>query len=105
MAQELLDEGVHAIIAPPFTYNGVPLIEAVDGQVPIISNASTDLAMADPARGAFLMSFSDPVQAAAAAEFAANGGAATAVTFSSPDDAVLHEHHLGVHRGLRRSRR
>jgi branched-chain amino acid transport system substrate-binding protein len=89
VAQELLDEGVHGIIAPPFTYNGVPLIEAIDGQVPIISNASTDLAMADPARGAFLMSFSDPVQAAAAAEFAANGGAATAVTFSSPDDAYF----------------
>ena len=89
VAQELLDEGVHAIIAPPFTYNGVPLIDTVDGQVPIISNASTDLGMADPARGAFLMSFSDPVQAAAAAEFAANGGAATAVTFSSPDDAYF----------------
>jgi branched-chain amino acid transport system substrate-binding protein len=86
VAQELLDEGVHAIIAPPFAYNGVPLIETVDGQVPVISNASTDLALADPARGAFLMSFSDPVQAAAAAEFAANGGATTAVTFSSPDD-------------------
>ena len=86
VAQELLDEGVHAIIAPPFASKGVPLIETVDGQVPIISNASTDLAMADPARGAFLMSFSDPVQAAAAAEFAADGGATTAVTFSSPDD-------------------
>ena len=49
MAQELLDEGVNAIIAPPFTYNGVQLIETVDGQVPIISNASTDLDMADPA--------------------------------------------------------
>ena len=70
-AQELLDEGVHAIIGPPFSYNGVPLIDTVDGQVPIISNASTDLALADPARGAFLMSFSDPVQAAAAAEYAA----------------------------------
>ena len=89
VAQELLDEGVNAIIAPPFTYNGVQLIETVDGQVPIISNASTDLDMADPARGAFLMSFSDPVQAAAAAEFAADGGAATAVTFSSPDDAYF----------------
>ena len=30
-AQELLDEGVDAIIAPPFSYNGVPLIETVDG--------------------------------------------------------------------------
>ena len=86
VAQELLDEGVDAIIAPPFAYNGTPLIDTVDGQVPIISNASTDLLLADPSRGAFLMSFSDPVQAAAAAEFAANGGATTAVTFSSPDD-------------------
>ncbi len=85
-AQELLDEGVDAIIGPPFAYNGTPLIDTVNGEVPIISNASTDLSLADPARGAFLMSFSDPVQAAAAAEFAANGGATTAVTFSSPDD-------------------
>ena len=88
-AQELLDEGVHAIIGPPFSYNGVPLIDTVDGQVPIISNASTDLALADPARGAFLMSFSDPVQGAAAAEYAAGEGATTAVTFSSPDDAYF----------------
>ncbi len=88
-AQELLDEGVHAIIGPPFSGNGVPLIDTVDGQVPIISNASTDLALADPARGAFLMSFSDPVQAAAAAEYASKEGAATAVTFSSPDDAYF----------------
>lgn len=88
-AQELLDEGVHAIIAPPFAYNGVPLIETVDGQVPIISNATTDLAMADPARGAFLMSFSDPVQGAAAAEYATEQGATNAVTFSSPDDAYF----------------
>ncbi len=86
VAQELLDDGVDAIIAPPFAYNGVPLIDTIDGQVPVISNASTDLALADPSRGAFLMSFSDPVQAAAAAEFAASGGATTAVTFSSPDD-------------------
>ena len=70
-AQELLDEGAEAIIAPPFSYNGGPLIDTVNGRVPIISNASTDLALADPSRGAFLMTFSDPVQSAAAAEFAA----------------------------------
>lgn len=85
-AQELLDDGVNAIIAPPFAYNGVPLIDTVDGQVPIISNASTDLQLAQPERGAFLMSFSDPVQAAAAAELAVGEGVTTAVTFSSPDD-------------------
>jgi branched-chain amino acid transport system substrate-binding protein len=88
-AQELLDEGAEAIIGPPFANKGAPLIDTVNGQVPIISNASTDLALADPSRGAFLMSFSDPVQAAAAAEFAAEGGATTAVTFSSPDDAYF----------------
>jgi branched-chain amino acid transport system substrate-binding protein len=85
-AQELLDDGVEAIIGPPFAYNGVPLIDTVDGQVPVISNASTDLQLVDASRGAFLMSFSDPVQAAAAAEFATQDGATTAVTFSSPDD-------------------
>jgi branched-chain amino acid transport system substrate-binding protein len=85
-AQELLDEGADAIIGPPFAYNGVPLIDTANGQVPVISNASTDLTLADPARGAFLMSFSDPVQGAAAAELAAGEGATTAVTFSSPDD-------------------
>jgi branched-chain amino acid transport system substrate-binding protein len=88
-AQELLDEGADAIIGPPFANTGAPLIDTVNGQVPIISNASTDLALADPSRGAFLMSFSDPVQSAAAAEFAAEGGATTAVTFSSPDDAYF----------------
>ncbi len=46
-AQELLDEGVDAIIGPPFAYNGTPLIDTVAGRVPIISNASTDLALAD----------------------------------------------------------
>ena len=85
-AQELLDDGVDAIIGPPFAYNGVPLIDTVDGQVPVISNASDDPALVDPLCGAFLMSFSDPVQAAAAAQFTTEDGATTAVTFSSPDD-------------------
>ncbi len=85
-AQELLDDGVNAIIGPPFAYNGVPLIDTVAGKAPVISNASTDLSLADPSRGAFLMSFSDPVQGAAAAEVETKAGAKTAVTFSSPDD-------------------
>ena len=101
-AQELLDEGADAIIAPPFASVGVPLIDTVNGAVPIISNASTDLQLAQPDRGAFLMSFSDPVQAAAAAEFVGGeGGATTAVTFSSPDDSYFTEHHRRLHRDLR----
>lgn len=89
VAQELLDDGVNAIIGPPFSYNGGPLIDTVAGKAPVISNASTDLALADLSRGAFLMSFSDPVQGAAAAEVELKSGATMAVTFSSPDDAYF----------------
>jgi branched-chain amino acid transport system substrate-binding protein len=85
-AQELLDDGVNAIIGPPFASTGAPLLDTVDGAAPIIFMASTDPSLADPSRGAFLASFSDPVQAAAAAEFALEQGHTTAVTFSSSDD-------------------
>ena len=88
-AQELLDEGVNAIIGPPFANTGIPLLDTVDGQTPIIYMASTDPQLADPSRGAFLASFSDPVQSAAAAEFAIAQGLTSAVTFSSADDVYF----------------
>jgi branched-chain amino acid transport system substrate-binding protein len=88
-AQELLDDGVHAIIGPPFANTGIPLLDTVDGQAPIIYMASTDPQLANPGRGAFLASFSDPVQSAAVAEFALAQGLETAVTFSSPDDVYF----------------
>ena len=88
-AQELLDEGVNAIIGPPFANTGTPLLDTVDGQAPIIYMASTDPQLADPSRGAFLASFSDPVQSAAAAEFAMDKGLTSAVTFSSADDVYF----------------
>jgi branched-chain amino acid transport system substrate-binding protein len=85
-AQELLDGGVNAIIGPPFASTGAPLLDTVDGAAPVVFMASTDPSLADPSRGAFLTTFSDPVQAAAAAEFALAEGHTTAVTFSSSDD-------------------
>ncbi|MGD9996915.1 MAG: ABC transporter substrate-binding protein [Ilumatobacteraceae bacterium] len=88
-AQELLDDGVNAIIGPPFASTGAPLIDAVAGKAPILFMASTDPSLADPSRGAFLTTFSDPVQAAAAAEYAAAQGKTTAVTFSSSDDVYF----------------
>lgn len=88
-AQELLDEGVNAIIGPPFASTGAPLLDAVDGAAPIVFMASTDPALADPSRGAFLASFSDQVQAAAMAEFAIAEGHMSAVTFSSTDDVYF----------------
>lgn len=87
--QELLDDGVNAIIGPPFGNTGVPLLDTVDGSAPVIYMASTDPQLADPSRGAFLASFSDPVQSAAAAEFALDRGWTTAVTFSSADDVYF----------------
>lgn len=85
-AEELLAEGVHAIIGPPFANTGAPLLDTVNGQVPIVFMASTDASLADPGRGAFLASFSDQVQSSAAAQFALEQGMTTAVTFSSTDD-------------------
>jgi branched-chain amino acid transport system substrate-binding protein len=88
-AQELLDDGVNAIIGPPFASTGAPLLDAVDGNAPIIYMASTDPALADPSRGAFLASFSDPVQSSAIAEWALGEGHMTAVTLSSSDDVYF----------------
>ncbi|MEQ1873745.1 MAG: ABC transporter substrate-binding protein [Ilumatobacteraceae bacterium] len=89
-AQELLDDGVNALIGPPFASTGAPLLDTVNGQAPIIFMASTDVTLADPSRGAFLASFSDPVQSAAMAEWAlASGRGTTAVTMSSQDDVYF----------------
>ena len=88
-AQELLDGGVNAIIGPPFASTGAPLLDTVDGKVPVISMASTDVSLADPSRGAFLASFSDPVQSSAVAQFALEQGYTSAITFSSADDVYF----------------
>ena len=88
-AQELLDDGVNALIGPAFASTGAPLLDTVDGQAPIIFMAATDPALADPSRGAFLTSFSDPVQSAAMAEWALREGHTTSVTLSSQDDVYF----------------
>ena len=88
-AQELLDAGVNAMIGPPFTATGSPLLDTVNGKAPIIFMSSTDKALADPSRGAFLASFSDAGQSTAIAEYALKLGKKTAVTLSSTDDAYF----------------
>ena len=86
-AQELLDTGVHAILGPPFVNFGQPLLTITQGEVPVISVASTDPAMANTEVNSFLSAFSDPRQDGAAAELAYTDlGKTTAITFSSPDD-------------------
>ena len=88
-AQELLDAGVNALIGPPFASTGAPLLDTVDGKAPVVFMASTDVSLADPSRGAFLASFSDPVQSSAIAQFALDQGYTTAITFSSADDVYF----------------
>ncbi len=84
-AQDLLDAGVHALLGPPFSDFGLPLLQVVNGQVPTIFVASTEVLLADADSDAYIMAFDDPAQSRAAAQFAIDEGFATAVTLSSPD--------------------
>jgi branched-chain amino acid transport system substrate-binding protein len=84
-AQDLLDQGVHAILGPPFSDFGLPLLQVVNGQVPVLFVASTEPVLPDAELNSFLVPFDDPAQATAAAEFSLDEGWETAVTFSSAD--------------------
>lgn len=84
-AQDLLDEGVDAILGPPFSDFGLPLLQVVNGQVPVLFVASTEPVLPDAELNSFLVPFDDPAQATAAAEFSLDEGWETAVTFSSAD--------------------
>lgn len=91
-AQDLLDDGVHAILGPPFSDFGLPLLQIVEGEVPVVFVASTEALLPDPERGSFLMAFDDEAQATAAAMFASEElGAQTAVTLSSSDDLYFEQ--------------
>lgn len=83
-AENLLDAGVDAILGPPFADAGVPLLEAIAGQVPVIFTGSTEPLLADADALSFLVSMDDTFQASSAAEFALQQGWKTAVTFSAP---------------------
>ncbi len=84
-AQDLLDQGVDAILGPPFSDFGLPLLQVVNGQVPVLFVASTEPVLPDAELNSFLVPFDDPAQATAAAEFSLDEGWETAVTFSSAD--------------------
>lgn len=84
-AQELLDEGVSGILGPPFSDFGLPLLGVVNGEVPVVFVACTEIVLADAENSSFLTAFNDPAQATAAATFAREQGLGRAVTLSSPD--------------------
>ena len=83
-ANDLLDEGVHAILGPPFADFGLPLLQVVGGQVPTLFVASTEPTLASAEQLSFLVSFDDTRQATEAALFARDQGFETAITFSVP---------------------
>ncbi len=83
-ARDLLDAGVQAILGPPFADFGLPLLQVVGGQVPVLFVASTEPTLANAEQLSFLVPFDDTAQATVAAEFAIAQGFRTAVTFSSP---------------------
>lgn len=84
-AQDLLDQDVHAILGPPFSDFGLPLLQIVNRQVPVVFVASTEAALSDAEGRSFLVAFDDDAQSAAAGDFAREQGWETAVTLSSPD--------------------
>lgn len=83
-ARDLLDAGVEAILGPPFSDFGLPLLQVVGGEVPVIFVASTEPILADENQLSFLGTVDDTRQATEAALFALGEGYTTAVTFSIP---------------------
>lgn len=90
-AQDLVDAGAHAVLGPPFSDVGLPLLNVLNGEIPAIHVASTEAIMADPSIYSFLMTFTDEVQGNAAGEWAFNNGYTTAVTLSSSDAPYFEE--------------
>jgi branched-chain amino acid transport system substrate-binding protein len=90
-AQDLVDAGAHAVLGPPFSDVGLPLLNVLNGEIPAIHVASTEAILADPSIYSFLMTFTDEVQGNAAGEWAFNSGYTTAVTLSSSDAPYFEE--------------
>ncbi len=87
--QELVDGGADIIFGPPFSDYGLPILEITKGKIPVLYVTSTEISLTDPARGAYLVTFNDRVQASAVAETALKKGFKTAVTMSSNEIPYL----------------
>ena len=87
--QELVDGGADIIFGPPFSDYGLPILEITKGKIPVLYVTSTEISLTDPARGAYLVTFNDKVQASAVAETALKKGFKTAVTMSSNEIPYL----------------
>jgi len=91
-AQDAVDAGMHAVLGPPFSDVGLPLLSVLNGEIPSFHVASTEVVMSDPSIYSFLLTYVDETQGHAAGEYAATeGGYATAVTLSSSDAPYFEE--------------
>lgn len=81
--QDAVDAGVHAVLGPPFSDVGLPLLNVLGGTIPAIHVSSTEVVLADPDNLSFLMTFTDEVQGHAAGEWAFKNGYETAVIMTS----------------------
>ncbi len=87
--QELIDDGAHLLIGPPFSDYGLPILEVTKGKIPTLFATSTEVVLSDPSKGSFLVSFNDKVQGSTAGEFAFKRDFKTAVTMSSQEIPYL----------------
>jgi len=85
-AQDVVDAGAHAVLGPPFSDVGLPLLNVLGGEIPAIHVASTEVVLADPEIYSFIMTFTDEIQGSAAGEWAYDAGFTRAVTLSSSDN-------------------
>lgn len=80
---DLIDQGVHVLLGPPFGDYGFRVLQVTKGDIAVLFTGSTEPALADSELLAYLVAFNDTQGATVAAEFALLRGWETAVTFSS----------------------
>ncbi len=80
---ELLEAGAQALLGPPFPDPGFRVLQATNGQVPVLFTGSTEPALADASQLSFLVAFNDTQGATAAAQFAQTKGWGRAAVFGA----------------------
>lgn len=95
-SQELLDDGVHAILGPPFGDTGLPLLQTTAGETLVVFVSSTEPDLPDPSVNSYLTAFDDTTQATVAAQYALDQGYTTAVTMSDPSIPYFSTNNPGV---------
>lgn len=81
-ATELLDDGAHFLLAPPFADFALPILQVTGGETPVFLPASTEPVLGDSSINSFLLTFDDIGMSTAAAEWALEEGFTRAILFT-----------------------